>query len=174
MPREVRMSHSGCQMMLTHCSLRRMYRRGACPLLEVKITYPRLCPAEDGKAMTEGMARFNEAYGQMAEGLMGWAEGTLCPRAEADFEAEGAGAAYRFDRRVLTCRMDAALSFAESGEITGVAVTRTLCLTTRHSGETGGGLTATDLWRGPELTLRRAGDISGICRRKNSENEKNY
>lgn len=142
---------------------RRLFRVGACPVLEVSVTYPRL--DADSIAAASSVARFNETYRAMAEAFLAWAESAPAEEAKAAFAAMGASAPYRFDRRALTCDVTAIWHGSaravkgRDGEAEGeegctvLTVTRTARLTSRH-GEVGErSLTAVDEWRWPELTL---------------------
>lgn len=146
-------------MQVQHHRIHRIYRAGACPILEVTLTYPCLCSAEDGtEALSPAVTRFNEFYETVAERLLSWAEGTIREAAAADFAAEGSGASYRFDRRRLTCDMTVTLPPAEEGSAVQNTVTLTVTRTLVFDGRRGTlrerRLTAEDEWRWPELTLR--------------------
>lgn len=139
---------------LTHNRLHRVFRVGASPVLEVTVTYPALSPAEDGigtEALRSAVHRFNRAYQQMADTWLAWTQEAPLETAMAAFAAAGAAAAYRFDRRVLVCDMLAA--YAPADEPTRLTVTRTLKSESRRGELSPRSLTATDIWRWPELTL---------------------
>lgn len=139
---------------LSHCRLHRICRVGACPLLEITITYPCLCPPE-GEGIGSAVDRFNTAYRTMAEKLMAWGEGALYEGVLVEFEAAGAEAVYGFDRRLLVCDMSAAFSEQGEGEGEGttLTVTRILRLSSRRGGAEERGISASDRWRLPSLTL---------------------
>ena len=133
---------------LTHDTTHRIHRVGACPVLELTVTYPRIGIA-DGEA-SSAVERFNEAYRTMAENWLAWAESVLLSEANEAFAAEGAGASYRFERRVAVCQMSASELPAEGECLT---VTRTLRLTTRRGGQGEKRRSGGDRWRWPSLTL---------------------
>ena len=134
-------------------SVRRILRVGSCPVLDVRVTYPCLSiPEGEGEGSTAAVHRFNEAYREMAEGVLAWAEGDPAASARAAFFAEGEGAAYRFARYVLTCAMTAAPADAERGE-GELWVTRVLSLRVGR-GEEMALSEERDVWRLPALTLR--------------------
>lgn len=141
-------------------TLRRLYRVGACPILEVTVAYPRLTE-EASPAVT----RFNETYRAMAEGFLAWGDAAPREEAEAAFCALGASAPYRFDRRALSCSMSAALSGAE-GKPARLSVTRTLRLSSRRGEMTEVSLSETNVWRWPELTVTGANSLSLAWRRR--------
>ena len=140
---------------LTHHRLHRILRAGACPILEISVTYPCLGTPEaaEGEA-SPAVARFNEAYRTMADRLTEWAAGTLFEAALADFNGAGVGAAYRFDRRVVACDMAGEMVTREDGEAFALTVTRTLRLNCRRGTMPERCLIATDRWSLPDLTLR--------------------
>ena len=111
---------------------------------------------EETEALPPAAIRFNEFYETLAERLLSWAEGTLRTEAMADFAEEGRGAVYRFDRRCLTCDMTARLSPSETAGAapTALVVTRALAFTSRRGSVRERCLSAADVWRWPELTLR--------------------
>ncbi len=149
-------------MQLHHRRIHQIYRAGACPVLEVALSYPHLSSAclcaeeEETEALPPAAIRFNEFYETLAERLLSWAEGTLRTEAMADFAEEGSGAVYRFDRRCLTCDMTARLSPSETEDAapTALVVTRALAFTSRRGSVRERCLSAADVWRWPELTLR--------------------
>ncbi len=157
------MTNSAASLTITHCHARRTCRVGACPVLEVTVTYPALCSAApDTEELPPSVTRFNEAYRTMAENLLEWAQGSLCEAAMADFNAAGAGAAYRFDRRMVVCNMTASCpASADNAEAPCLIVTRTLRMTSRRGEVPEKRLVASDLWRWPELTLCPAGRRRG-------------
>lgn len=149
------MTRSDVPLTLHHCHVRRLCRAGTCPILEVTVSYPVLCPEEDGgEEMAPAAVRFNETYRAMAEHLAEWAEGALFEVVQGEFYAAGPGAAYRFDRRRMICDMTADFSLHEDGEILELIVTRRLRISSRRGEITEREVTATDRWRWPELTLR--------------------
>lgn len=153
------MTPSEMPLTLTHCRIHRILRAGACPILEVSVTYPCLEASEAGEACPaaetcSAVARFNEAYGTMVQNLTEWAEGTLFKAALADFNGAGMGAAYRFDRRMVVCDMAGEMLTREDGEAFELTVTRTLRLTCRRGTVPERRLTATDRWSLPDLSLR--------------------
>lgn len=139
---------------LTHLCERRLIRVGACPVLEITVTYPALsgedpaCPAEV----------FNSTYRRMAEAFLYWGESAFGALAAGDFAEAGAGAGYRFDRRVLVCRMEADME--GDGDGGRIRVTRSVWSGTRRTGQGTVLPEAVDLWRYPELTLQRPGGRS--------------
>lgn len=160
------MTRSDVPLTLHHCHVRRLCRAGTCPLLEVTVSYPVLCPAEEGgESMAPAVVRFNETYRAMAEHLTEWAEGTLFEAVQGEFYAAGPGAAYRFDRRRMVCDMTADFSLHEDGEILELTVTRRLRMASRRGDVPEREVTATDRWRWPELTLRPAEKRRGGGRR---------
>jgi hypothetical protein len=142
---------------------RRLFRVGACPVLEVSVTYPRL--DAEAVASAGSVARFNETYRALAEAFLAWAETAPVEEAQAAFAAMGASAPFRFDRRVLTCDVTAEWQGkdriakgkdAETWEGDGcavLAVTRTARLIGRRGEVEERSLMAVDEWRWPELTL---------------------
>ena len=161
------MLHSETPLTLTHYQLRRTHRTGACPILDITVTYPGLCVANGAAGEVPPRAlRFNETYRAMAERLVEWGADALCARAEADFLAAGAGAVYCFDRRLAVCDMTANFFSDEKEAVSELIVTRTLRLTSRRGGVGESALTATDRWRWPDLTLcpakRRKGSSVSI------------
>ncbi len=134
---------------ITHCQLHRIFRVGICPVLEVSVTYPRLqadCPEE---ALPLAVARFNRAYLRMAEGILTWSGGALLSSVEDAFREAGTAASFRFDRRVVDCRMT-----VEAGE-TGryLLVTRTLSVGSRRGSIPVQSRKGMDRWRNPGLVL---------------------
>ena len=153
------MTPSEMPLTLTHCRIHRILRAGACPILEVSVTYPCLDVSEAGEACPaaetcSAVDRFNEAYRTMADHLVEWAEGALFEAALADFNGAGMGAAYRFDRRMVVCDMAGEVLTREDGEADALTVTRTLRLNCRRGTMPDRCLIATDRWSLPDLTLR--------------------
>ena len=145
---------------ITHRTLRRTFREGACPILEVTCSYPCLGVEsalgeavqgpEEGKSLLPEVARFNEAYGRMAEDFLRWAGGEPLETAQCAFWAAGPSAVHSFDRRTVACDMAASLS-EKMGELW---VTRCLRTGSRRGGAVERERIETDVWRWPELTLR--------------------
>lgn len=136
---------------LTHLCERRLIRVGACPVLEITVTYPTLS-GEDPACPVEV---FNSAYRRMTEAFLYWGETAFGELAANDFAEAGPGAGYRFDRRVLVCRMEA--DMAEEGDGSRIRVTRSVWSGTRRTGQGTVLPEAVDLWRLPELTLQKSG-----------------
>ena len=152
----------------SHSVIRRIHRVGACPVLEVAVTYPILSAGElssgelssgeislEELSLGEGgealpLTRFNEAYRAMAEAWLAWVESTLLPQVKEDFAAAGSGAVYGFDRRVAVCEMRVEAFPPEGGTLT---VVRTLRLASRRGSVKEVCRRETDEWRWPELTL---------------------
>ena len=137
------------------CIERRLIREGACPILEIRVAYPRtVCADTTEEEASSAVNRFNEAYRAMAENFLRWAQGAPAATAREDFLAAGVGAAYRFDRRVVACDMVAAYVQTEQGAPpTSLTVTRTVRVGSRRGEMPEKSLTAVDVWRLPELTL---------------------
>jgi hypothetical protein len=129
------------QLPVETVTLRHTYRVGACPVLEVTVTYPHI-PHESPAA-----TRFNEAYRSMAESFLAWADTAPAEEARASFAAMGSTAPYRFDRRILTCSMTAEILSPRL-----LTVTRAVTLKSRRGELTERTITAVDGWRIPELT----------------------
>lgn len=137
---------------VAYCTLRRTFRMGACPILEVTVSYPCLGDEDARKQMPPpGIARFNEAYAGMAEAFLQWVEGTLLETARHAFREAGPGAGYSFDRRTVDCRMTAAFA-GEPPE--RLYVRRYLRVGSRRGECVERARTETDVWRCPGLTLR--------------------
>lgn len=135
-------------LILTHPCEHRLIRVGACPVLEITVTYPAL----EGDGPEEAVAAFNDGYRRMAEAFLYWGEHALGERVAGELEAEGAGAAFRFDRRLLICTMEGQI-LEEDGR-TILRVRRNLRLTSRRGSVEEHALpTAEDIWRIPELTI---------------------
>ncbi len=132
----------------SHSVVRRIHRVGACPVLEATVTYPCLSVEEGGEAPS--LTRFNEAYRAMAEAWLAWVESALLPAANEAFTAEGAGASYRFDRRVAVCEMKVETLTPEGAYL---IVERTLRLTSRRGSAGEVCRRERETWRWPELTL---------------------
>ena len=134
---------------LTYDTVRRLHRAGACPILEVCITYPRLCAeAADDGGVPPSVLRFNEAYRAMAEHWLAWADGPLLAAVSEAFAAAGAGAAYRFDRQVAVCAVRADEDAVEGGILT---LRRTVRLYGRRGEIAERFCTSEDVWRWPSL-----------------------
>lgn len=127
-------------------TLRRLTRAGACVVLDVTVTYPHIREGESPTA-----TRFNEAYRSIAERFLAWSDTAPAEEARAAYAALGSAAPYRFDRRVLTCDMTAALSSPDC-----LTVTRTATLKSRRGELAERTVTSTDAWRFPELTAVRS------------------
>jgi hypothetical protein len=124
-------------------TVRRLVRAGACPVLEVTVTYPHI-PDGDPPAA----ARFNHTYRAMAEAFLAWADTLPAEEAKTAFANMGAAAPYRFDRRILTCTMSAVSETPDR-----LAVIRSVTLKSRRGEMPERTVTATDLWRLPEWTV---------------------
>lgn len=138
-----------------HRYIHRIFRVGACPVLEVTVTYPCLCPdLSPGEDCPPAVRRFNLAYERIADGFAAWCSGIPLEAAEEAFRAAGIGAAYRFDRRTVTCEM--MIACGENGQVeTGgeICVTRTLRLGSRRGEMPPITRVETDCWRQPGLSL---------------------
>lgn len=133
---------------IAHAEIRRLFRVGETVVLEVTTTYPQLSVAdEENQTLTKEISRFNEGYRAVAEAFVGWCEQTLAEEARGDFSAAGIGAAYTFDRRIATCRME----LAPDGE-DRLSVRRSATLGSRRGG-VWASYEQTDLWRKADLTL---------------------
>ena len=138
---------------ITHRTLRRIFREGVCPILEVTCSYPCLggsSDSEEGEPLAPEAVRFNDAYGRMAEGFLRWVEGEPLEAARLAFREAGSRAVHSFDRRTVACDMTAALP-EKAGELW---VTRRLRTGSRRGGAVERERIETDVWRWPELTLR--------------------
>ena len=145
------MNASELHAMISDRQIHRIFRAGACPVLELTVNYPFL--EQEGTAAN----RFNETYFGLGEKLLEWTQETLLKTALADYESAGMGAAYRFDRRFLLCDMRAfPMDTADGGEVTFLRVTRLLQTGSRRGGVTERQVSSEDIWRWPELTLERA------------------
>ena len=136
-----------CLPAVSYRDSRRLRRVGACPILEISVTYPVLEEGE-GALLPPAVARFNRAYADMAEALLSWADGAPADAAVEAFWAMGEGAMFRFDRRVVTCEMTVEETHADR-----LTVRRALTVTTRRGSGEGEEMVARDVWRLPELTL---------------------
>ena len=133
---------------------RRWYRVGACPVLEVCVIYPRLQIAE-GEPSSDS-ERFNHAYARIAAAFFTWAEGDPAREAAEAFGAMGAGAAYRFDRRLVLCKMTVSpVQRSPSDTVGYVRVVRRVSMGRRREEEHEKILLHEDLWRIPDMTLTR-------------------
>lgn len=144
-----------------HVTLRRLLREGACPILEVVAVYPVLRMEEEGAsaaiadtADTAGIERWNRAHREAAEAFVAWATDRVSEEARATYAALGMGAAYRYDRRVLSCRLEATV------EGDTVTVKRTVSDGYRRGGETVRREAITH-WQLPDGTMRRRDQKSG-------------
>lgn len=146
---------------VTYCQMRRVLREGACPVLEVTVSYPVLRgEGDENGELSASTVRFNEGYREMAEKLMEWAEDVPYKAALADFAAMGPSALYRFDRRMLTCAIEMAMPAGHDvldteSEPLEMTVTRNLRLHSRRGETQEKAVSAIDLWRWPGLTLCR-------------------
>ena len=144
---------------LAYGQLRSIQRAGACPVLEITLSYPVLCAAEEGnEGLSDSVARFNETYRIIAENLMNWAKGVPYEAALADFATAGPSALYRFDRRMVVGEMNVTdpvnISVLQEGTAPAfLTVTRRLRVCSRRGKIQERVLTETDVWRWPELTL---------------------
>ena len=148
-------------MLIDHEQIHRIYRAGACPVLEVTLTYPCL-RGEAGEADPPHVAvsRFNDFYRGLAEAMLSWVEDTVQKEVLAAFAAEGSGAAYRFDRRQVVCHMTATSSDGQDGrndEKNELIVTREVSFSCRRGSLEERRITATEVWRRRDLTLRPLG-----------------
>ncbi len=137
---------------------RRWYRVGACPVLEVSVTYPHLTVREgaEGEISPVDVGRFNDAYARMAEAFLPWAEGDPAREAAEAFGTMGAGAAYRFDRRLVLCKMTvSSVQRSPSDTVGYVRVVRRVSMGRRREEEHEKNLLHEDIWRFPDMTLVR-------------------
>ena len=133
---------------VTEITRHRLIRKGAVPILEVTISYPRL----EMEGETAGsVLRFNQAYEAMTEAFMDWADGVLAKEASEAYAAMGMTAAYRFDRRLLVCSMQAEPLSPESSAL---VIHRTVTYSSRRGTVGRNSRYGEDLWRLPSLTLR--------------------
>ncbi len=142
---------------ITHTALCRLVRVGATPVMAISVTYPVLSPdaashAPEGEdsLFASRIARFNDAYRAMAEAFADWAAGAPAAAASEAFVSAGPGAAYTFDRRLLTCRMEATLD--GEGRLT---VRRTVRTGSRRGTVPAETFTTVDRWRTEDLSLLR-------------------
>ena len=135
-------------MTVTEITRHRLIRKGAVPILEVTVSYPRL----EMEGETAGsVLRFNQAYEAMTEAFMDWADGVLAKEAAEAYAAMGASAAYRFDRRLLVCSMRAEV---RPDPADGLAVRRAVTYSSRRGTVGRNSRYGEDIWRLPSLTLR--------------------
>ena len=133
---------------VSHTELRRLFRVRETAVLEAVATYPQLCVAEsENQTLTMEFSRFNETYRAVAGAFVAWCEQTLAEEAREAFAVAGIGAAYTFDRRLATCRME----LVPDGDGT-VLVRRTAVLGSRRGGAWAS-CEQTDRWRTADLTL---------------------
>lgn len=133
---------------------RRWHRVGACPVLEVCVVYPRLRIAEG--ELSSDCERFNHAYARIAEAFFTWAEGDPAREAAEAFGTMGAGAAYRFDRRLVLCKMTvSSVQRSPSDTVGYVRVVRRVSLGRRREEEHEKIILHEDIWRFPDMTLAR-------------------
>jgi hypothetical protein len=123
-------------------------------VLEVSVTYPRL---QAGAGVSEADAeRFNRAYSRMAEAFLSWAEGEPAHAAEEAFLSMGAGAAYRFDRRMILCNMTASIvRESRSQGVEFLRVMRQISWGCKRGWGDRKTVVHEDIWRIPSLTLVR-------------------
>ena len=132
---------------VTEITRHRLIRQGAVPVLEVTVCYPRL----EMEGETAGsVLRFNQAYEAVTEAFMDWADGVLAKEASEAYAAMGMTAAYRFDRRLLTCSMQAEPLPPESSAL---VIHRTVTYTSRRGTVDLCSRQGTEIWRMPSLTL---------------------
>ncbi len=130
-------------------TIRRFFRVGSTPVLVVTVTHPVLTlPADADSNLTSATERFNEAYRAMAEAFCTHAEEKAAAQAVEAFHAAGRGAAYTFDRRILTCRME-----AEIGDDGSLCVHRTVTRTSRRGSVPTDTREERDCWRIEDLSL---------------------
>jgi hypothetical protein len=135
-------------------------------VLEVSVTYPRLQIGEREGAPTPADAeRFNRAYARMAEAFLSWAEGEPARAASEAFVSMGAGAAYRFDRRLILCNMTASIvRESRSKGVEFLRVARQTFWGRKREGIKEKTVVYEDFWRIPSLTLtRRRPAIPPLC-----------
>ncbi len=143
------------EISVTHRRLHHIFRVGACPVLEVTVTYPCLGADLPEDALSPAITRFDQAYLRMAEGVLNWCAGEPLAEAEAAFRAGGAGAGFRFDRRFVTCEMTVTPGGPEEQKDATLQVCRTLRMGSRRGEILETTRTGKDVWRIPELTLCR-------------------
>ncbi len=149
---------------ITHITRRQLVRVGVCPVLEAEVCYPMLETA--GDATFPAAERFNRAYLDMADAFLAWALRDPASAATEAFAALGGSAAYRFDRRMIACRMTASIhrmasirrtasiDAAESGEAGGyLRVERLVRLSSRRGETAARERNDVDLWSWPSLRL---------------------
>ena len=137
---------------------RRLHRVGTCPVLEVCVIYPclRVTEGQEGGIAPIDAERFNRAYSRMAEAFFAWAEGDPARAAAEAFAAMGAGAAYRFDRRLLLCKMTVAgVRRTPSDAVGYLRVTRQASVGTRSTSDLEKIILHEDIWRIPSMTITR-------------------
>ena len=141
---------------VSHRQLRRIFRVGACPVLEVTVTYPCLGADFPEDALSPAMHRFDQAYLRMAEGVINWCGGAPLAEAEAAFREAGAGAGYRFDRRLVICEMIVTPVNPEDPRRARLEVCRTVRTGSRRGSILEKTRTGKDIWRLRDLTLCRS------------------
>ena len=132
---------------VTEITRHRLIRQGAVPVLEVTVCYP--CLTREGEAVG-AILYFNQAYEAVAEAFMLWAERVVGTEASEAYAAMGMTAAYRFDRRLLTCSMQAEPLSPESSAL---VIHRTVTYTSRRGTVDLCSRQGTEIWRMPSLTL---------------------
>ncbi len=137
---------------LTHTTLRRLFRVGCTPVLELTVTHPVLTgnDSDADKIQASATERFNQAYRSVAEAFCTYVADRPVEEATAAFAALGSGAAYTFDRRVVLCRMEAEL--CDDGFL---RVRRTVTLASRRGTLPTRTREAVDRWRLSDLSLCR-------------------
>lgn len=158
---------TGEQMMVTHHTRRHLERVGTTTVLEAVATYPQI-RVIDTEQENEGMAAheptpskppkppapayfgdvatFNDTYRTLADTYLTWAKDAPARQAAADFEAAGRDAAYTFDRRLLTCRMEVTVTKADKNGL-ALAVSRQVTRSTRRGSIPPAEWTGQEIWR---------------------------
>ncbi len=140
------MTNSTCAVTWEAVTERRLHRVGTTPVLEASVTYP-CFEAGDGMVLAAA-ERMTAAYRRMAEAFLGFAaEGPAQAAAEA-YAALGPGASYRFDRRLLTCRM-----VPTGNDAVHLTVCRTVFAGSRRGSIPGRQIVDADCWHLPEGLL---------------------
>lgn len=154
---------------VTEQSLCRLVRVGHRVVLAAEVSYPRI-DMTDGEPPSRAVARFNEGYRAMAEAFLGWAESVPAGEASEAFASLGVGAAYTFDRRLITCCMRAVTANPDNSRL--LVVEREVLCTSRRRSVTEQRISKRDVWRWPELTPAKAARTMKKTRhfKKNSQN----
>ena len=133
---------------VSHTELRRLFRVRETVVLEVAVSWPHLQRTDgENQEPTMEISRFNACYQAVAEAFVAWCEQTLAEEAREAFAVAGIGAAYTFDRRLATCRME----LVPDGE-DEFSVRRLASLGSRRGGAWAS-CEQTDRWRTADLTL---------------------